>query len=78
MVQDLGTADIDARLEELLIDGILYAFQEQARAKARRPMGQQQAPSLVAPPCMPGQRRALPAAQHQLARCGRPVAAGVG
>ena len=29
MVQELGTADIDARLEELLIDGILYAFQEQ-------------------------------------------------
>ena len=29
MVRDLGTADIDARLEELLIDGILYAFQEQ-------------------------------------------------
>ena len=26
---ELGTADIDARLEELLIDGILYAFQEQ-------------------------------------------------
>ena len=32
VVQDLGTADIDARLEELLIDGILYAFQEQVRA----------------------------------------------
>ncbi len=31
VVQDLGTADIDARLEELLIDGILYAFQEQVR-----------------------------------------------
>lgn len=29
VVQELGTADIDARLEELLIDGILYAFQEQ-------------------------------------------------
>lgn len=29
MVTELGTADIDARLEELLIDGILYAFQEQ-------------------------------------------------
>ena len=28
-VQKLGTADIDARLEEVLIDGILYAFQEQ-------------------------------------------------
>ena len=29
VVGELGTADIDARLEELLIDGILYAFQEQ-------------------------------------------------
>jgi hypothetical protein len=29
VVRDLGSADIDARLEELLIDGILYAFQEQ-------------------------------------------------
>lgn len=29
VVRDLGTADVDARLEELLIDGILYAFQEQ-------------------------------------------------
>lgn len=29
VVTDLGAADIDARLEELLIDGILYAFQEQ-------------------------------------------------
>ena len=25
----LGTADIDARLEELLVDGMLYSFQEQ-------------------------------------------------
>lgn len=25
----LGAADIDSRLEEQLIDGILYAFQEQ-------------------------------------------------
>ena len=25
----MGASDIDARLEELLIDGILYAFQEQ-------------------------------------------------
>lgn len=31
VVKDLGSADIDARLEELLIDGILYAFQEQVR-----------------------------------------------
>lgn len=29
VVTNLGAADIDARLEELLIDGILYAFQEQ-------------------------------------------------
>ncbi len=29
VVADLGAADIDARLEEVLIDGILYAFQEQ-------------------------------------------------
>ena len=26
---NLGAADIDSRLEEQLIDGILYAFQEQ-------------------------------------------------
>mmetsp|Transcript_14475 Transcript_14475/g.21768 ORF Transcript_14475/g.21768 Transcript_14475/m.21768 type:complete len:1246 (+) Transcript_14475:160-3897(+) len=30
IVQNLGAADIDDRLEEQLIDGILYAFQEQA------------------------------------------------
>jgi splicing factor 3B subunit 1 len=30
IVQNLGAADIDERLEEQLIDGILYAFQEQA------------------------------------------------
>ncbi|KAI9327050.1 armadillo-type protein [Obelidium mucronatum] len=29
VVSELGTADIDERLEEILIDGILYAFQEQ-------------------------------------------------
>ena len=33
VVSDLGTADVDARLEELLIDGILYAFQEQVRSE---------------------------------------------
>ncbi len=32
VVKELGSADIDARLEELLIDGILYAFQEQVRS----------------------------------------------
>ena len=26
---NLGAADVDSRLEELLIDGIVYAFQEQ-------------------------------------------------
>ncbi|XWS39753.1 hypothetical protein CRYUN_Cryun18bG0081400 [Craigia yunnanensis] len=29
VVANLGASDIDARLEELMIDGILYAFQEQ-------------------------------------------------
>ena len=29
VIEKLGTADVDAMLEELLIDGILYAFQEQ-------------------------------------------------
>ncbi|KAJ6683592.1 hypothetical protein OIU85_007296 [Salix viminalis] len=29
VVTNMGSSDIDARLEELLIDGILYAFQEQ-------------------------------------------------
>lgn len=30
IITNIGAADIDARLEELLLDGILYAFQEQA------------------------------------------------
>lgn len=30
VIQNLGAADIDTRLEEQLIDGILFAFQEQA------------------------------------------------
>ena len=34
VVEALGTADIDARLEELLVDGILYAFQEQTAEDA--------------------------------------------
>uniref|UniRef100_A0A3Q7H8E3 MI domain-containing protein n=1 Tax=Solanum lycopersicum TaxID=4081 RepID=A0A3Q7H8E3_SOLLC len=29
VIVNLGASDIDSRLEELLIDGILYAFQEQ-------------------------------------------------
>ena len=29
VVQNLGASDVDLRLEEALIDGILYAFQEQ-------------------------------------------------
>lgn len=30
IVRSLGAGDVDARLEELLVDGILYAYQEQA------------------------------------------------
>lgn len=30
VITNVGASDIDARLEELLLDGILYAFQEQA------------------------------------------------
>ena len=37
VVSDLGTADVDARLEELLIDGILYAFQEQVGGGVKQP-----------------------------------------
>ena len=29
VMSNLGAADIDTKLEEILIDGILYAFQEQ-------------------------------------------------
>lgn len=29
VIQNLGAADIDTRLEEQLVDGILFAFQEQ-------------------------------------------------
>lgn len=29
VIQNLGAADVDSRLEEQLIDGILFAFQEQ-------------------------------------------------
>lgn len=37
MIQNLGAADIDTRLEEQLIDGILFAFQEQVKkGKASR------------------------------------------
>lgn len=32
---NLGAADIDSRLEEQLIDGILYAFQEQTTEVSR-------------------------------------------
>lgn len=28
---NLGSSDVDSRLEEQLIDGILYAFQEQTQ-----------------------------------------------
>ncbi|CAN0051965.1 unnamed protein product, partial [Choristocarpus tenellus] len=33
VIQNLGAADIERRLEEQLIDGILYAFQEQGEAE---------------------------------------------
>lgn len=36
VLTNLGAADIDSRLEELLIDGILYAFQEQVGTGERR------------------------------------------
>ena len=41
VVSALGSSDIDARLEELLIDGILFAFQEQVRegVKGRENVG---------------------------------------
>lgn len=32
VIQNLGAADVDTRLEEQLIDGILFAFQEQVTA----------------------------------------------
>ncbi|CAN0526424.1 unnamed protein product, partial [Laminaria digitata] len=35
VIQNLGAADIDTRLEEQLIDGILFAFQEQVRGPGR-------------------------------------------
>ncbi|KAK1389774.1 hypothetical protein POM88_017952 [Heracleum sosnowskyi] len=38
VVADLGASDIDSRLEELLIDGILHAFQEQTRDDANNVM----------------------------------------
>lgn len=36
VVSALGASDIDARLEEVLIDGILFAFQEQVREGMHR------------------------------------------
>ena len=30
IAQNLGVSDIDSRLEELLVDGLIYAFQEQS------------------------------------------------
>ena len=35
IVANLGVSDIDQRLEELLIDGILYAFQEQTSSNTQ-------------------------------------------
>jgi len=34
IISNLGAADVDSRLEELLIDGVLYAFQEQTSEDA--------------------------------------------
>ena len=65
VVSDLGTADVDARLEELLIDGILYAFQEQVRLEEDSLCclvcrvfhvstgGEYQTPCLISPQRMP-------------------------
>ncbi len=39
VVSALGSSDIDARLEELLIDGILFAFQEQVSGRGRSVRG---------------------------------------
>eukprot|EP01128_Nolandella_sp_AFSM9_P007062 TRINITY_DN3772_c0_g1_i2.p1 TRINITY_DN3772_c0_g1~~TRINITY_DN3772_c0_g1_i2.p1 ORF type:complete len:953 (+),score=237.33 TRINITY_DN3772_c0_g1_i2:507-3365(+) len=39
IITEVGAADIDPRLEELLIDGILYAFQEQVSEDARALLG---------------------------------------
>jgi hypothetical protein len=36
IMSNLGAADIDSRLEEQLIDGILYAFQEQTTEVGRQ------------------------------------------
>lgn len=35
IMSNLGAGDIDSRLEEQLIDGILYAFQEQTMEVGR-------------------------------------------
>lgn len=37
VVSNLGASDVDARLEELLIDGVLYAFQEQVGSSLVHP-----------------------------------------
>ena len=34
VVSELGASEVDARLEEMLIDGALYAFQEQTDAQS--------------------------------------------
>jgi len=34
IISNLGAADVDSRLEELLNDGVLYAFQEQTSEDA--------------------------------------------
>lgn len=38
ILANLGAADIDSKLEEALIDGILYAFQEQTTEVCIKPL----------------------------------------
>lgn len=47
-MNNLGAADIDSRLEEQLIDGILYAFQEQTQEVSVIPLLQNASVSGIA------------------------------
>jgi len=38
VIQNLGGADIDTKMEERLIDGILYSFQEQVTNHPEKPV----------------------------------------
>ncbi|GMI35637.1 hypothetical protein TrCOL_g7856, partial [Triparma columacea] len=46
-LENLGASDIDQRLEERLIDGVLFAFQEQSTGEAEASKGR---PSLSTSP----------------------------